>query len=59
MKCKWTVTFEYDENSPETVQGEIEASEVQTIGHRALMAAKSELPNRRWRSLVLLLQKLD
>ena len=52
MRCKYNVTFEFDEASSETVSGTMEATGVQTIAARALREAKRQKPNLKWRSLV-------
>jgi hypothetical protein len=53
---RWCVTFEFDEQAPETVRGEIVAGKAETAAHRAIKAAKKERPNTRARSIVVLLE---
>jgi hypothetical protein len=50
------VTFEYQEQAPDTWRGEIAAAAAQTGAHRAVVAAKRALPGRRPSSIVVLLE---
>jgi hypothetical protein len=53
------VTFEYDEKAPETVRFEMSVSNASLGARRAMDVARRQYPNRTWRSLVLLFERLD
>jgi hypothetical protein len=52
----FAVTFEFDEQAPETVRGQIAAHTAQTAASRALKQARKAKPKARARSIVVLLQ---
>jgi hypothetical protein len=56
---QWAVTFELAEAAPETVRGEIVAEKPETAAFRAVKAAKTAKPNTRFRSLAVLIERLD
>ena len=59
MTFRYAVTFEYQQDAPETVRGEIAVGNPSLGARRALEAAKKALPRRRWSSVSILLERLD
>lgn len=60
MRCKVSVTFEFDVQQPITWRGEITATGPQTVVSRAVREAKRAYPKRQWSSLVVcILERLD
>ena len=57
MQYRWAVTFEFDQEPPETVRGEIDVPNPRLGARRAVEAAQRAHPNTRFRSLVVLLEK--
>jgi hypothetical protein len=53
------VTFEFDTSPPLTWQGVVRATETRTVAARALDAATLAHPGLRWRSVVVVLERLD
>lgn len=58
MKCKYAVTFEFEESKPITCKGEIEALHARTITARAVDDAIGKNPNLKWSSLVVLIERI-
>lgn len=60
MRCAASVTFEFDVKPCLTTKIPlIEAGSPHTIAARALRLAKKELKPSRWRSLVVVLERVD
>lgn len=60
MRCSVSVTFEFDVKPCLTAKIPlIEAGTPHTIASRALRQAKKELKPSRWRSLVVVLERID
>lgn len=59
MQLFASVTFEFDTAPMETYRGSFVAVKPQTVAHRAFRAACRAYPGRRWRSAVIVLEKLD
>ena len=57
MRYRASVTFEYDEKAPETLQTTITVPNAALGARRALEAAKAAYPNRRWSSVVIVLER--
>ena len=57
MKCKYSVTFEYDLLPPKTHKGEASAWAVPTIARTAVQQAKSKLKPKGWVSMVCVLER--
>ena len=56
---RYSVTFEYLQDAPETVRGEIQVPNASLGVRRAFEAAKKAYPHRRWSSVVVLLERPD
>jgi len=57
MKCKYSITFEFDTAQPITVHGEAEAGSVRTVAARALDDATEKHKNIQWSSVVILIER--
>lgn len=57
MKCKYSVSLEFQTNPPLTHKGIIQASSPRTIAARAIDETLIEYPNRSWTSIVILLER--
>ena len=57
MKCKYSLTFEFDTAQPITVKGEVDALKIHTIAQRAVKDAVKKNPNINWRSLVIVFER--
>lgn len=56
-RYRYAITFEFDEAAPETVRGEVVATEASGAARRAVVAAQQAKPHRHFRSLVVLLER--
>jgi hypothetical protein len=56
---RYAVTFEYQEDAPETVRGEIDVPNPSLGVRRAFEAAKKACPHRRWSSVAVLLERVE
>lgn len=59
MKCKYSLTFEFEVSQPTTVKGESKGTSVRTVAARALDDAVEKHPGVSWSSLVLVLERED
>lgn len=59
MIVDYTVSFEYITGAPQTIKGEVEATEVQTCARKALEQAKERFPATQWTSVVLVMMRKE
>jgi hypothetical protein len=59
MRLKATVSFEFDLAPIDTYRAEFVVANPRQCARRALEAASREYPGRRWRSVVIVLERLD
>lgn len=59
MRYRASVSFEHDTQPVRTYRGEIAAPGLPTATSRALRTARGLYPGLRWRSVVIVLEKLD
>jgi hypothetical protein len=57
MKCKYSVTFEFETAQPITVRGEVIGTSIRTVAARALDDAVEAHPKTMWSSIVLLVER--
>jgi hypothetical protein len=57
MKCKYSVTFEFEVSKPITVTGEASGSSARTVIARAVGDAVKKNKNMRWSSIVAVIEK--
>jgi hypothetical protein len=58
MKCKYSLTFEFEVEQPITCRGEIEATSIRTIVARAVDDAVEKNPNTKWSSVVVVIERM-
>jgi hypothetical protein len=58
MRYRTWCTFEFDEQAPETVRGEIVAATLNTAASRVGKAARKARPGRRPRAIVVVLERM-
>jgi len=58
MKCKYSISFEFETSQPITEKGEITASSIRTVAARALDDATNKNPNVNWSSIVLMIERV-
>lgn len=59
MKCRASVTFEYETRAPQTHQiAELEANHPHTVAMRVLHISKNAVRPVAWTSLVVVLERL-
>lgn len=57
MKCKYSLSFEFETDSPITVKGNIEAGSIRTIVARAVDDAIDKNPRCKWSSIVVVIER--
>lgn len=57
MKCKYSLTFEFEAAQPITVKGKSEGTSIRTVAARALDDATTAHPGVNWSSIVLLIER--
>lgn len=58
LKCKYSISFEFDIQAPITERGIVEGSSVKTVVKRALIEAIERNPNTMWASMVIVLERI-
>ena len=59
MKCRYSASFEYDTRPVTTTKGEVIASQVATCFARAARKAAVDQKPKGWRSVVVVLERMD
>lgn len=59
MKCRYSITFEFETIAPLTTTGTVTASSLRTISARAIDDAISKNPGLNWTSIVIVLERKD
>lgn len=59
MKCKYSLTFEFEVEQPLTTTGIMEAKKLRTVAMRAINEGTKKHKGVKWSSFVLVLEKLD
>lgn len=59
MILKYAVTLEYDVKAPETARGELDVHNARQAARKAVNEALKQYPKRTWRSLVVVLERLE
>jgi hypothetical protein len=59
MKCKYTVSFEFDTEQTITERGICEAGSLRTIVARAVDNSIEKNPNTKWSSVVVVIERRD
>jgi len=59
MKCRYSMSFEFNVEAPLTVRGEVTATSVRTLAARALDEATDKHPGVKWSSICLVLERIS
>ena len=57
MKCKYSITFEFEISQPITVKGNAQGTSIRTVAARAIDDAVKQNPKSKWSSIVILIER--
>lgn len=59
MRLRYSVSFEHDTAAVQTAKGEIDVPNARLGARRALEGAQKQYPNQHYRSVVIVLEKVE